>query len=669
MARITLWFLPASWYCGVAPRQKLLLLLAASVLLLLGTHQRLLRGPRRPQGTRFSKFLPMEATDVEDEGLNYGVVVDCGSSGSRVFVYYWPPHNGNPHTLLDIRQMRDLDRQPVVKKIKPGISSLATSPSSASDYLHPLLSFAAAHVPRRKHKETPLYILCTAGMRLLPDSQQAAILDDLVSDVPLDFDFLFSRSHAEVISGKQEGVYAWIGINFVLGRFDHADNEDGAVEVSTNSQHQRPISRRRTVGIMDMGGASLQIAYEVPGAITFRSPQEEEAAKSVLADFNLGCDVEHTQHVYRVYVTTFLGFGGNMARQRYDERIANTTLDDSRSPGAGTTGLSEDKPHLDPCLPLGLSHTLLRDNRTLYLRGQGDWPRCLDAVRPLLGLRNGTMTTAGATYQAPINFSNSEFYGFSEFYYCMEDVLRIGGQYDSDKYSRAATDFCATKWLTLKQRLDKKLFSQQADIDRLKYLTFSFTRLKTAEKGEHRQNAHMLEPLWGTRVPGRLDLLLRQPWLRQNWNIESEDGDIFFQSLSLGNKKTTTTPFVTRQRPGSTHGFARRLPLSRRLPQSEDGAAGLRQGGAVDAGSHLVQDALPATQGPPAGGAAPEPPQLAALIFCVQPPPVLSVPAGGGLGHFALRAAPETHPPARTAAGGRAGHALGGRRRGALTLR
>lgn len=36
-------------------------------------------------------------------------------------------------------------------------------------------------------------------------SQQAAILEDLVTDVPLEFDFLFSRSHAEVISGKQEG--------------------------------------------------------------------------------------------------------------------------------------------------------------------------------------------------------------------------------------------------------------------------------------------------------------------------------------------------------------------------------------------------------------------------------------------------------------------------------
>lgn len=62
----------------------------------------------------------MEATDVLNPALNYGIVVDCGSSGSRVFVYYWPPHNGNPHTLLDIRQMKDRERKPVVKKIKPG---------------------------------------------------------------------------------------------------------------------------------------------------------------------------------------------------------------------------------------------------------------------------------------------------------------------------------------------------------------------------------------------------------------------------------------------------------------------------------------------------------------------------------------------------------------------
>ncbi|XP_073323457.1 ectonucleoside triphosphate diphosphohydrolase 7-like [Pagrus major] len=484
MARITFSCLPASWYCsvsllslGCASRQRLLLLVLlfiTSAILLLGTYQRQLWGPQRRPGARVNMYLSiaesMEATDVLNPALNYGIVVDCGSSGSRVFVYYWPPHNGNPHTLLDIRQMKDRDRKPVVKKIKPGISTLAKTPVQASDYLHPLLSFAAAHVPKNKHKETPLYILCTAGMRLLPESVQAAILEDLVTDVPLEFDFLFSRSHAEVISGKQEGVYAWIGINFVLGRFDHADEEDATVEVTTGSQNQRPISRRRTVGIMDMGGASLQIAYEVPSSITFTSPEEEEAGKTVLAEFNLGCDVEHTQHVYRVYVTTFLGFGGNMARQRYEDQLVNNTLSKNRFLTT-QTGLSEDKPWLDPCLPGGLSDTVVRDNRTLYLRGQGDWTRCQEAVRPFLGLHNGTMSPGGV-YQAPINFSNSEFYGFSEFFYCTEDVLRLGGQYDSGKYSRAAMDYCSTKWSTLKQRLDNKLFSQQADISRLKYQCF-----------------------------------------------------------------------------------------------------------------------------------------------------------------------------------------------------
>lgn len=50
----------------------------------------------------------------------------------------------------------------------------------------------------------------------------------------------------------------------------------------------------------------------------------------MLAEFNLGCDVQHTEHVYRVYVTTFLGFGGNFARQRYEDLVLNETLSKNR---------------------------------------------------------------------------------------------------------------------------------------------------------------------------------------------------------------------------------------------------------------------------------------------------------------------------------------------------
>ncbi|KAL4612881.1 ectonucleoside triphosphate diphosphohydrolase 7 [Arapaima gigas] len=490
MARISFsCLLPASWYfsvplgsLGCVPRPRIFypLFLTCLVLLLLALYQTDRWHPTRRTGHLNPCLSPhrylsmvenMEATDVKNPALNYGIVVDCGSSGSRVFVYYWPPHNGNPHSLLDIRQMRDLNRSPVVKKIKPGISTLALTPDKASDYLQPLLSYAATHIPREKHKETPLYILCTAGMRLLPDSQQVAILEDLTRDVALEFDFLFSSSQAEVISGKQEGVYAWIGINFVLGRFDHADEEeDAVVEVTTGVQNREPISRRRTVGIIDMGGASLQIAYEVPMAVTFSSPEQEEAAKSLLAEFNLGCDRDHTQHVYRVYVTTFLGFGGNMARQRYEDAMVSSTLARFGLTG-DRMGLTPSTPYLDPCLPTGLSDTIKSNGHEIFLRGQGDWYRCQEAVRPLLGSSNSTSSVKGV-YQAPIDYHNSEFYGFSEFYYCTEDVLRMSGQYSSNRFSKASADYCATKWTKLKQRLDSKLFSLQADISRLKYQCF-----------------------------------------------------------------------------------------------------------------------------------------------------------------------------------------------------
>lgn len=51
---------------------------------------------------------------------HYGIVIDCGSSGSRVFLYYWPPHNGNPEELLRIKQLKNSRGNPVRKKIKPG---------------------------------------------------------------------------------------------------------------------------------------------------------------------------------------------------------------------------------------------------------------------------------------------------------------------------------------------------------------------------------------------------------------------------------------------------------------------------------------------------------------------------------------------------------------------
>ncbi|XP_038022959.2 ectonucleoside triphosphate diphosphohydrolase 4 isoform X2 [Anas platyrhynchos] len=483
MGRISIsCLLPASWHFSISPvgcprvfnttlRQIVVIGILAAAVSLLYYSLVVIRNKygRASRDKRFHRYLARvtdtEATDTNNPNLNYGIVVDCGSSGSRIFVYCWPRHNGNPHDLLDIKQMRDKNRKPVVMKIKPGISEFANSPEKVSDYISPLLSFAAEHVPRAKHKETPLYILCTAGMRILPESQQKAILEDLLTDIPVHFDFLFSDSHAEVISGKQEGVYAWIGINFVLGRFEHTDDEDEAiVEVHVpGSENKEAIFRKRTVGILDMGGVSTQIAYEVP--------KTEEVAKNLLAEFNLGCDAHQTEHVYRVYVATFLGFGGNAARQRYEDSLFTSTVLKNRLLGK-EIGMTSDAPYLDPCLPLDAQDEIHQNGQTMYLRGTGDFNLCREIIQPFMNKTNETQTSLNGVYQPAVHFQNSEFYGFSEFYYCTEDVLRVGGDYNAAKFTKAAKDYCATKWSVLRERFDRGLYASHADLHRLKYQCF-----------------------------------------------------------------------------------------------------------------------------------------------------------------------------------------------------
>ena len=61
-------------------------------------------------------------------------------------------------------------------------------------------------------------MLATAGMRMIPESDQNAILSELRANVPKVTNFIFSDNHVDIISGKEEGVYAWISANYVLNR-------------------------------------------------------------------------------------------------------------------------------------------------------------------------------------------------------------------------------------------------------------------------------------------------------------------------------------------------------------------------------------------------------------------------------------------------------------------
>ncbi|ELU13735.1 hypothetical protein CAPTEDRAFT_169216 [Capitella teleta] len=420
-------------------------------------------------------FSAAVATDTKNPLLNYGLVIDCGSSGSRIFVYFWPTHEGHSNELLHIQPFRDELAKPVVKKIEPGIATFADRPSEASAYIRPLLEYAAQHVPREKHRETPLYIMATAGMRLISPRDQEAILNDLRSDIPLEFNFIFPETQAEVIPGKQEGVYAWIATNYALGKFDHSLGDDPLTVVDLPGTEGKTHIRKRTVGIMDMGGASLQIAFEVPKSVRFDLPKED-VAKSMLAEFNLGCSRQDLDHQYRVYVSTFLGMGGNSMRWTYElHLIMNATLTAHNSNSSAIrTGLTPDLAIIDPCLNPDMNDTVIVEDVTYHLVGSGDFWLCQQLLLPLMNKSAPCVKqpcSLNGVFQPQIAPKNTEFYGFAEFFYTMEDLLHIGGNYDQIKFHKAAKDFCSTRWSLVSEWKEKGL-NPRADSNRYRLQCF-----------------------------------------------------------------------------------------------------------------------------------------------------------------------------------------------------
>lgn len=186
---------------------------------------------------------------------------------------------------------------------------------------------------------------------------------------------------------------------------------------------------------------------------------QEDIAKSMLAEFNLGCSRQDLDHQYRVYVATFLGFGGNSIRKMYEEfLIANATaFAQTSNSSVVRTGLTPESAIVDPCLNLDMNDSVVVDGVSYHLVGTGNFALCHERLQPYLNQSVPCVKepcSLNGMYQPEISGSSTEFYGFAEFYYTMEDILHIGGKYDSSSYHEAAevsifqsnksTDFCST---------------------------------------------------------------------------------------------------------------------------------------------------------------------------------------------------------------------------------
>jgi guanosine-diphosphatase len=298
-------------------------------------------------------------------------MIDAGSTGSRIHIYRFNYCHGPSPTLED----------EVFHQIKPGLSHYKHDVFDAALSIRQLMDVAVKNVPIELHACTPLALKATAGLRLLGEEQSKNILHAVEEMIREKYKFkLFPTNGVAVMDGSDEGVFAWVTVNYLLKRIGLDDKVP-------------------TVGIMDLGGASTQIVFE-PKGNSILDPNVKEFAYKV----------EFGKHMYNLYQHSYLGYGLMKSREKIKLMAARSHSKES------------------PCIYHGMSEEFdTEETNSVYLKGS---MKTKDDCREFVRKRvfhttkehNCTYTSCSfdGIYQPSLteSFSDprSDLYAFSYFY-------------------------------------------------------------------------------------------------------------------------------------------------------------------------------------------------------------------------------------------------------------
>lgn len=198
----------------------------------------------------------------------YTLVADAGSTGTRMYLFHLTGDEGKEQ--LDVK---DLGKG-------PALSSFQDNSVGAVASVDAQMGKAKEIIPEALWKDVPVMIFATAGMRLVDSSKAEAVYADLRNGL-LNSNYPFDREslQAKTISGREEGVFAFVAANYLAERI--------SVDLQIRSQE--------LMGVLDLGGSSTQIAV----------PPLARVGDAILPSLRDG----------NMYVKSFLSLGMERMRQ------------------------------------------------------------------------------------------------------------------------------------------------------------------------------------------------------------------------------------------------------------------------------------------------------------------------------------------------------------------
>nr|XP_056708417.1 ectonucleoside triphosphate diphosphohydrolase 6 [Euleptes europaea] len=215
--------------------------------------------------------LNTEPSEMDQEVL-YGIMFDAGSTGTRIHIFKFIQNSKETPKVIN----------ETFRALKPGLSAYANSIDESSQGINKLLAVAKEVVPMELWKSTPLVLKATAGLRLLPGGKAQELLDK-VKEIFQASPFLVNDDCVSIMEGTDEGISAWITVNFLEGSLN--DPTKGSV------------------GMLDLGGGSTQITFHLSSETILG-----ESSASDIISFQM------FNHKYQLYSHSYLGLGLMSAR-------------------------------------------------------------------------------------------------------------------------------------------------------------------------------------------------------------------------------------------------------------------------------------------------------------------------------------------------------------------
>ena len=318
-------------------------------------------------------------------GAVWGVVLDMGSSGTRVRIHTWEA--AAPMTEFVPADDDDAD----ALEVHPGLADV--QPQDVGAYLRPLVAQAVRWVPPAQAPTTRVRAYATAGMRALDSDAQRAIWSEVravLADSSVS-PFLFDAVDATTISGNLEGLFGFLAVNFIL---EQAASGAGAGAGGGGAQQQ-------LVGAMDLGGASMELAF----APDNDAPIMADAYKATVND-------QTTQ----VYSHSYMNAGQDVARERLAAQLVQQS---------GGVHLAP-QPIPNPCLSAGYLDNRTISGSAVQFIGMGQYDACIALMPGLLHPEYECLQSpcaAMGVYQPILPSARHSLVAYSAFFYTINGIM------------------------------------------------------------------------------------------------------------------------------------------------------------------------------------------------------------------------------------------------------